>query len=305
MLDSLRIKNFRCFEDLTIESLGRVNLIVGKNNSGKSTLLEAIAVFAQHGKVPALQSILTSRNEFFGKTSFLENIFFNREITNTPLTIEDTKNKIEINLNSDLLIKDWNNNKENLPFSIINTQIDSESILADNWDIIYLNSEEKIINYALQILNPNITNIVFVQSPEVKGERIAVLKLEGQAKATPLKAMGEGMSRILQIFINALKARNGYLMVDEFENGLHYSIQEEVWTALFKLAKDFDIQVFATTHSEDAVKAFCKVALASEEEGRLIALGRSPAPEDNNRIVAISYDEKEIAVISRTGMEVR
>ena len=113
------------------------------------------------------------------------------------------------------------------------------------------------------------------------------------------------MSRILQIFINALKARNGYLMVDEFENGLHYSIQEEVWTALFKLAKDFDIQVFATTHSEDAVKAFCKVALASEEEGRLIALGRSPAPEDNNRIVAISYDEKEIAVISRTGMEVR
>ena len=305
MLDSLHIKNFRCFEDLTIPSLGRVNLIVGKNNSGKSTLLEAIAVFAQHGKVPALQSILTSRNEFFGKTSFLENIFFNREITNTPLTIEDTKNKIEINLNSDLLIKDWNNNKENLPFSIVKTQIDSESILADNWDIIYLNSEEKIINYALQILNPNITNIVFVQSPEVKGERIAVLKLEGQAKATPLKAMGEGMSRILQIFINALKARNGYLMVDEFENGLHYSIQEEVWTALFKLAKDFDIQVFATTHSEDAVKAFCKVALASEEEGRLIALGRSPAPEDNNRIVAISYDEKEIAVISRTGMEVR
>ena len=305
MLNSLHIKNFRCFEDLTIPSLGRVNLIVGKNNSGKSTLLEAIAVFAQHGKVPALQSILTSRNEFFGKTSFLENIFFNREITNTPLTIEDTKNKMEINLNSDLLIKDWNNNKENLPFSIVKTQIDSESILADNWDIIYLNSEEKIINYALQILNPNITNIVFVQSPEVKGERIAVLKLEGQAKATPLKAMGEGMSRILQIFINALKARNGYLMVDEFENGLHYSIQEEVWTALFKLAKDFDIQVFATTHSEDAVKAFCKVALASEEEGRLIALGRSPAPEDNNRIVAISYDEKEIAVISRTGMEVR
>lgn len=89
------------------------------------------------------------------------------------------------------------------------------------------------------------------------------------------------------------------------KNGLHYSIQKEVWEKLFKIAKELDIQVFATTHSEDAIKAFCKVALASEEEGRLIALGRSPAPEDNNRIVAISYDEKEIAVISRTGMEVR
>ncbi len=75
MLDSLHIKNFRCFEDLTIPSLGRVNLIVGKNNSGKSTLLEAIAVFAQHGKVFALQSVLMSRNEFFGKSNFLENIY--------------------------------------------------------------------------------------------------------------------------------------------------------------------------------------------------------------------------------------
>ncbi|HNM44594.1 AAA family ATPase, partial [Plasticicumulans sp.] len=36
MLDSLTIRNFRLFEDLTIERLGRVNLIVGKNNSGKS-----------------------------------------------------------------------------------------------------------------------------------------------------------------------------------------------------------------------------------------------------------------------------
>ena len=33
-LDSLEIKNFRCFEHLTIEKLGRVNLIVGKNSLG-------------------------------------------------------------------------------------------------------------------------------------------------------------------------------------------------------------------------------------------------------------------------------
>lgn len=50
MLDSLHIKNFRCFEDLTIEPLGRINLIVGKNNTGKSTLLEAMIVWVHHGK---------------------------------------------------------------------------------------------------------------------------------------------------------------------------------------------------------------------------------------------------------------
>jgi len=39
MLDSLYIKNFRLFKELTIEQLGRVNLIVGRNNTGKSCLL--------------------------------------------------------------------------------------------------------------------------------------------------------------------------------------------------------------------------------------------------------------------------
>lgn len=45
-LDSLRIQNFRTFKDLTIDRLGRVNLIVGKNNVGKTALLEALWVWA-------------------------------------------------------------------------------------------------------------------------------------------------------------------------------------------------------------------------------------------------------------------
>src|SRR5947209_6792089 len=42
MFRSFTIKNFRCFRDLTISSLERVNLIGGKNNVGKTALLEAI-----------------------------------------------------------------------------------------------------------------------------------------------------------------------------------------------------------------------------------------------------------------------
>lgn len=308
MLDSLHIKNFRCFEDLTIPSLGRVNLIVGKNNSGKSTLLEAIAVFSQQGKVPALQSVLINRNEFFAKNNFLENIFFNREITDAPLKIGDIEGKTttEVNFNENLLINDLKNNTYNFPFSVVKTQIDNENFLAERWDIININSEEEEIKKAIHILNKDITNIIFVQSPENKEERIAVLKIKGQAKAVPLKAMGEGMSRLLQIFLHAFQARGGYLMIDEFENGLHYSIQEEVWEKLFKLAKELDIQVFATTHSEDTVKAFCKVSLADDEvDGKLISLGRSAAVADNGKILADVYDEKTLAWIVQSGMEVR
>ncbi|PID61136.1 MAG: hypothetical protein CR974_04340 [Gammaproteobacteria bacterium] len=41
-LDSLKVKNFRILEGVEIDRLGHVNLIVGKNNSGKSTILEAL-----------------------------------------------------------------------------------------------------------------------------------------------------------------------------------------------------------------------------------------------------------------------
>ena len=63
MLDSLFVKNFRCFEELEINSLGRVNLIVGKNSVGKTTLLEAIYFFANHGRLAAVNDILKSRGE--------------------------------------------------------------------------------------------------------------------------------------------------------------------------------------------------------------------------------------------------
>ena len=45
-------------------------------------------------------------------------------------------------------------------------------------------------------------------------------------------------------------------MIDEFENGLHYSVQKKVWNIIFTLAEKFNVQVFATTHSDDCIKAF-------------------------------------------------
>ena len=49
MYRSFSIKNFRCFDELTVEGMGRINLIAGKNNVGKTALLEALWV---HGGAP-------------------------------------------------------------------------------------------------------------------------------------------------------------------------------------------------------------------------------------------------------------
>jgi AAA15 family ATPase/GTPase len=348
MLDSLHIKNFRCFEDLTIPSLGRVNLIVGKNNSGKSTLLEAVYLFAKRGEPQAIVSILEKRNELHTQESAIRNfnqiekIFNGSPNEDLALYIGNTTNYILIDsfkekeylVNNkksknglDLTVKMSDSSaatlypldyeyfdKEELenddmmtgyPNALVNSQIEDEDKLSYLWDSIATTSDDIIIIKALKIIAPEINNIIFIKPTEKSQNRIAMIKTDKEIQASPIKSMGEGASRILQIFLHALQARKGYLMIDEFENGLHYSIQEEVWEKLFKLAKELDIQVFATTHSEDTVKAFCKVSLHSPEEGHLISLGRSAYGEDKGKIIAIVHDENDLQYILDTGMEVR
>jgi predicted ATPase len=62
-LDSLQVSNFRVFRHLEVARLGRVNLIVGKNNTGKSSLLEALFIYAREGHPAAIWDMLIARGE--------------------------------------------------------------------------------------------------------------------------------------------------------------------------------------------------------------------------------------------------
>src|SRR6266702_2987677 len=64
ILNSLEIRNFRGFHHLQIERLGRINLIVGKNNIGKTSLLEALQLYARRASIPIfIWETLGIRNE--------------------------------------------------------------------------------------------------------------------------------------------------------------------------------------------------------------------------------------------------
>ena len=60
----LSVTNFRGLQQVTFPELARVNLITGRNNSGKSSLLEAIRIQAANGVTDTLHDILVEREEY-------------------------------------------------------------------------------------------------------------------------------------------------------------------------------------------------------------------------------------------------
>ena len=63
-LPDLVIKGFRGIEDLTVSRLGQVNLISGRNGVGKTSVLDAVRIYAARGQYRVLSEILRTREEF-------------------------------------------------------------------------------------------------------------------------------------------------------------------------------------------------------------------------------------------------
>ena len=140
------------------------------------------------------------------------------------------------------------------------------------FDRIALTSNEKYIIEALQIIEPRIENINFLKDDQVRGrlsnsdERVPFVVFPLSEKRHRLSAMGDGINRILTIILTMLNCKNGILLIDEFENGLHYSIQYELWKVIFRLSKQLNIQVFATTHSIDTLRGLSQLIEEHTEE---------------------------------------
>ena len=63
MITTLDLNNYRGFKQYQLSGLNRVNLLVGKNNSGKSSILEAVHLLAATGDPRVLSRIAWQRGE--------------------------------------------------------------------------------------------------------------------------------------------------------------------------------------------------------------------------------------------------
>jgi len=325
VITSFKVKNFRLFDELEINKLSQVNLIVGKNNAGKSALLEALLLFFSKMSPTDLVDIIYARQENHGarrstysrsqivnpirhffKNHKLPNIFedgftlsssdysfevklvgyIREEIEDDryvrrPMTKEEYNHKsIMPDLDEIFLVVDDGKQKtrvlslddelrditrrfyfkksRDVVFQYVPTSGLSNTKASLLWDSISLTDLESEVVKGLQLIEPLTIGVAFVDSDEGRSRegRIPIVKISDVDEPIPLKSLGDGMTRMFHIILSLVCAKDGVLIVDEFENGLHWSVQDGAWDIVFKLAKDLNVQVFTTTHSRDCINAF-------------------------------------------------
>lgn len=148
-----------------------------------------------------------------------------------------------------------------------------------------------------------VVNVLRLIEPRLKS--LAVSTSEGPAmiygdigvgRRVPMSQMGEGMGRLLSLVLEITNAAGGIVLVDEIENGLHYSVMGKVWKALAAAAQQSDTQIFATTHSFECIRAAHEVFLDRKDyDFRLHRLDRI---QDDIRSVTYDADMLSAAMVS-------
>ncbi|MGL5078327.1 MAG: AAA family ATPase, partial [Waterburya sp.] len=168
---------------------------------------------------------------------------------------------------------------------------------------IVLTPEENLVYQALQIIEPNIERIAPIGN-EIKNNNSRsgfFVRLSDTQKRIPIGSMGDGIWRMLGLSLALVSAKDGVLLVDEIDTGLHYTALENMWKLIWETSKKLNVQVFATTHNSDCWKAL--EALTNREDVGEEDISIQRIEKDAPRSVA--YNKEEIATAVEREIEVR
>ena len=178
------------------------------------------------------------------------------------------------------------------------------NMLARFWDSVTLTAEEDLALQALRLTGDGIERVAVVGDEDTRyraiGRRV-VVKLQDHARPVPLKSLGDGVTRLFAAALALANSRDGFLVIDEAENGIHYAVQQDFWRMILRAAQQYNAQVLATTHSKDCVTGFARAAIElNEAVGVYVRLAR-----DGDQVRAIEYTEEELGTAADQGIEVR
>lgn len=370
MYESIRVRNFRGFADLRLEGLTRVNLIGGKNNIGKTALLEALLllngvflgeIITNLRRIEGIEKVgevlpieIEGLGEELGLFFYQADLEKIVEITGQrPGAIERTlkirglkewasevtkeeirralirsrrfwpEDFLELEQPIDqIFLLDYREGKQSFQSYVI---IGKTSIVIGGWTasfpvsyrgarVLLLTSkiigdygnlekagEEEIVVQLLRVIEPRLERLTTIYDERRRRPTLYGV-LKGFPRRVPLHVMGDGMIRLVDLAIRLGNAQNGILLVDEFENGLHWSVLPQVWRAFKDAARRLNVQVFATTHSYECIQAahqaFSEDALY---DFRFYRLERT----EQEGIQAVAFDRETLSTALEMGWEVR
>ena len=360
MIEKIKISNFKIFKTLLIDDLHQITLLSGKNNVGKSTLLESI--FFSNYYFNADSFIIINNNirgaanalrtdiwqSFFnvssGITSFtiekiengikksiiveledkrniiahslLDNTNFfdaqvsektndNRSITHQLSILasdEENKDTLQYIVKFDGQIQTVSNSETNNPLrnctytSLISPKAAiNQPFLAEMFGRLDIEGKSDSVIKALQILDSEINGIkTFVQNGAIR-----LYASMDNGRNMPIDHMGDGICKLIWICISILSNPNSLILIDEMENGFHYSAHKKIWKAVYDAAKESNVQVIATTHSYECITGASEAMEENDDFGYV----RLDNVSDN--IVAKSMSSKQLKTAIESNLEIR
>ena len=301
-LSHLEVNNFRCFDHVEVDGLTNVNLFVGKNSAGKSTLLEGILnayyqiVVFGNSRVEYQDKCMDDFRLFFHNLDIKNNVRFEASFYDgEKRTLEITANSYDMlemlgdkknggikNLKCDCKIV---RKSGELPFSYFIKWNSDGFAIKDSHSMpdeishrhpYYLSPNiidrhEGFVNEYRAIVKRKEKEVLLKElqlfEPRVKNiDKIedVCIDIEGVNEYLPLNFMGGGFRRYFNILVPMLSHSSECVFFDEIENGLHYSNLSKLWNALIQFSVRNKIQLFLTTHSLETMESL-KNVLEDEE----------------------------------------
>ena len=363
MIRSLQLDNYRGFRHFELRDLGQVNLVVGTNNSGKTSILEAVRILLANGNVAVLTDILRCRGEELEERYLdIRRLFHAHKIevgsefhvwghqctphvtgkmfslpesefatTSTTTTTPDFKPTFQkpgpifvsfprsacrmtwdgthsttweaaVTSNGALDPSTWRRPIPSVPTTkgsevrFVSAASLTKSDLVDLFEQVSLQPEENLAIRALNMIDPSIERIAPSNTPGGFWVRC-----NGVPDRIPIGSMGDGIWKLLGLALSLVNAKDGVLLVDEIDTGLHHSVMQKMWQLVTETAKRLNVQVFATTHSRDCYESLAAVCRQGVDQGSEITIQR--IEREKGRSVA--YSEQEIIAAAKHGLEVR
>lgn len=370
LITNLEIKGYRGIEYLEMTGLTQLTLIVGNNNCGKTSVLEALRIVCGDQPVEAIWEGLRVRNELIeaGKTGFqayVRSLFWNFQlqpgaqfcihaeaatktmevcgvITNRPRRAvsdrmqghtaeEDQGQPVRFGRNGPLWLQlrlgntaagsaksepfwelevegqrgigmrypgGWDRleSSEVFPVTYLHTRSMVAERLIDWFSEVLTHVHESHVVSALKLIEPRTQSVAVLPSQSHTLANI-IVQLEGISERIPITSMGDGMWTILGIVLAIINTKNGVLLIDEIDTGLHHSVMTSMWKVVHTLAAELQVQVIATTHSRDCFESLAPIA----QDNASVCIHRLERGQSRS----ICYDEAEIREAVRRGWEVR